>query len=119
MLRFWNILEYLIILDEIVNSWTEEPRGLQFMGLQRVRYDLVTIHNNSEVIPESKVFCGVGEVGGKRYQQALILCRLCSLPFHRHLTFRIIMRLTDRPCASQRPAGGMVPEVGRWFCDSC
>ena len=89
------------------------------MGLQRVRYDLVTIHNNSEVIPESKVFCGVGEVGGKRYQQALVLCRLCSLPFHRHLTFRIIMRLTDRPCASQRPAGGMVPEVGRWFCDSC
>ena len=24
--------------------WTEEPGGLQFMGLQRVRYDLATEH---------------------------------------------------------------------------
>ena len=25
-------------------SWTEEPGGLQFMGLQRVRHDLATEH---------------------------------------------------------------------------
>ena len=33
------------------------------MGLQRVRSDLVTKHNNSEVIPESRVFYGVGRGG--------------------------------------------------------
>ena len=44
---------------------------------------------------------------------------LCSLPFHVHLAFFIIMPLSGRPCVSQRPAGWMVPEAGRWFCDSC
>ena len=29
-----------------------------------------------------------------------------------HVKFCIIMRLSDGPCASQRPAGWMVPEVG-------
>ena len=28
------------------SPWTEEPDGLEFMGSQRVRHDLVTEHTN-------------------------------------------------------------------------
>ena len=30
--------------------WTEEPRGLQFMGSQRVGHDLATEHEHTRVI---------------------------------------------------------------------
>ena len=88
------------------------------MGLQRVRSDLVTKHNNSEVIPESRVFCGVGR-GRWPQVPAGTDSTPALLPFHMHVKFCIIMRLGGGPCASQRPAGGMVPELRGWFCDTC
>ena len=32
-------------------SWTEEPGGPQFIGLQRVRHNLVTEHENTHLHP--------------------------------------------------------------------
>ena len=34
------------------SPWTEEPGGLQFMGLQRVIHDLVTKNNSTNMNPQ-------------------------------------------------------------------
>ena len=36
-------------------SWTEEPDGLQSMGLQRVRHDLVTEHTHTHTHTHTNV----------------------------------------------------------------
>ena len=40
------------------SPWTEELGGLQSMGSQRVRHDLLTKHQHMDLIPSALTVCG-------------------------------------------------------------